>query len=300
MWPTPRRVAYVGARVWLDASTPPAASQDATADVHGRAFALPGTVGSDAEATLAGLRAFDPHVVVIFDPPALPGELQSALAARALECATVGILVSGLPGAEAGFDVRCCDRLVSFDTALTGEGIGGGRVWRAIPPPVSDAFFGDVRTLHGPSRAITIGRSTAHREAIIEPAKHHHDLMQVLHGVTGNVLVDLLSDYDVGVYVPPHGGPGFGVQVGMHLAAGQLLVATLLGPTHGLERDIDYLQVDSAEALARLLERLGRFPEMYFKIRVRGRMKAEHYRASRLFPRLAYDLLADLAAFGRS
>jgi hypothetical protein len=290
----------VGAQVWLDACAPPAASTDAAADVQGRAFVLSGTVGSDAEATLAGLREFDPHAVVVFDPPALPEQMQRALTERALDCATVGILVSGLPGAEANFQARCCDRLVSFDPALTGEGVGAGRVWRAIPPPVSDAFFADVRPLHGSSRAITIGHSTAQREAIIEPAKHHHDLMQVLHGVTGATLVELLADYDVGVYVPPHGGRGFGVQVGLHLAAGQLLVASLLGPTHGLERDIDYLQVDSADALAHLLERLGRFPEMYFRIRVRGRMKAEHYRASRLLARLTYDLLADVAAFGRS
>jgi hypothetical protein len=67
-----------------------------------------------------------------------------------------------------------------------------------------------------------------------------------------------------------------------------------------LERDIDYLHVDSPEGLAWTLDRLGRFPEMYQRIRVRGRLKAEQYRASRLFRRIAHDLLADVNAFGSS
>jgi hypothetical protein len=306
----------MGPKVWLDSCAPPAGADEQESDTEGRLLALDG-IGGDAAtttidnavdgatasataATLAAVRDFDPHAVVIFDPPALAPELRHALAGGALECPTVGILVGGLPDAADGFDGSCCDRLVSFDTALTGATVGARAVWRAIPPPVSDAFFAEVRPLRGASRAIAIGRSTTHREAVIERAKHRHDLMQVLYGVSGAALVELLREYDVGVYVPPHGGPGFGVQVGMHLAAGQLLVASMLGPTHGLEREIDYLQFDSAEALAHLLERLGRFPEMYFRIRVRGRMKAEHYRASRLMARLVYDLLADVAAFGRA
>ena len=36
-----------------------------------------------------------------------------------------------------------------------------------------------------------------------------------------------------------------------------------------------------------VLGRMSRFPEMHHRIRVRGRMKAEQYRASRTFARLA-------------
>jgi hypothetical protein len=250
-----------------------------------------------ADQTLELLRAFAPDVTVIIDPTALDSALARTLAARKPGGVSLGVLVGGVPDGAA-FDASCCDRLVSFDTAVTGAAVAGKSVWRAIPPPVSDAFFADVAPLHRMPRAITVGRSTEYRESILEPAKHHHDLLEVLHGVSGSELVGLLRDYDVGVYVPPQPGPGFGVQVGMHLAAGQLLLAALLGPSHGLERDIDYLQVDSADVLAWVLERLDRFPEMYYRVRVRGRMKAEHYRASRLFARLVFDLLADVEAFG--
>jgi hypothetical protein len=39
---------------------------------------------------------------------------------------------------------------------------------------------------------------------------------------------------------------------------------------------------------------------MHQRVRVRGRLKAEQYRSSRLFARVAGDLLADVAAFGVS
>jgi hypothetical protein len=130
------------------------------------------------------------------------------------------------------------------------------------------------------------------------PAKHHCDLLQVLHGLSGAELVELLNDYDVGVYVGPEDGGGFGWQVGAHMAVGQLLISDRLMPSHGLEPNIDYLQVTSPDELVWVLERLGRFPEMHDAIRVRGRLKAEQYRASRMFARVSHDLLADVAAFG--
>jgi hypothetical protein len=113
-------------------------------------------------------------------------------------------------------------------------------------------------------------------------------------------LHQLLEECDVGVFVARESGGGFGLQVGMHLAAGHLLLAEELMPAHGLERNIDYLHVDSPDGLVWILGRLGRFPEMYQRIRVRGHLKAEQYRASRVFRRLAHDLLSDVRAFGSS
>lgn len=132
------------------------------------------------------------------------------------------------------------------------------------------------------------------------PAQPHHDLLQVIHGVYGESLAELLADYDVGVYIPSELWPRFGPQVGIHLAAGQLLLAEALAPAHGPEQNIDYVQIRSREEVARLLERLEHFPEMYYRIRVRTRPRAEKYRASRVFSRVAYDLFADVAAFGSS
>ena len=210
------------------------------------------------------------------------------------------MLVGGLPAEGSARALEGLDRLISFRPALTGATLGAAELWRAIPPPVSDALFAPVRPLHGVPLVISIGAASAHREEMLMSAKHHHDLLQVIHGVSGEPLAELMGECDVGVYVAPESGGGFGLQVGMHLAAGQLLLAEELIPAHGLERNIDYLHFDSPDGLAWMLERLGRFPEMHQRIRVRGRLKAEQYRASRLFARLTHDLLADVAAFGRA
>lgn len=281
------RAAFVGSPVWLDGCAPTEAMHGLTPE----RFAVTDVV--DAERTLAAISRFRPHVTVVFDPASVPIE-----ALPDASGATLGVLVAGLPeeGSAPGLD--WLDRLVSFAPALTGTPIGGNEVWRAIPPPVSDMLFDEVRPLRHAPRVMSIGRSSSHRETMLMPAKHHHDLLQVIHGVSGEPLHELLRECDVGVFVAPEPGGGFGLQVGMHLAAGHLLLAEELTPAHGLERNLDYLHIDSPDGLAWALDRLGRFPGMHQRIRFRGRLKAEQYRSSRLFRRLAHDLLADVTAFG--
>ncbi len=287
-----RRVAFVGPPVWLDCCAP-----------AGQRFDLP--PHADTERVLADLGAFAPDATVVVAPDQLLGggapAAELARALRASGGATLGVLVGGLPHGAGAEAAAALDRLVAFDPALTRQRVGDAdaEVWRAIPPPVADPLFADVRPLRHAPLAMSIGRASEHRETMLIPAKHDHDLLQLLHGVSGAALAELLREYDVGVYIAPTPGAHFGWQVGAHLAAGQLLLCGTLSPLHGLERGIDYLEVDSAANIVWVLERLGRFPEMYQRIRVRGRMKAEQYRASRLFARVVHDLLADVAAFGR-
>ncbi len=283
---TPPNVAFLGSRVWLDGCAPAGALEGLTAE----RFEAP--LGADSERLLSELAAFGPHVTVVFDPPSIPAELL-----RGIPGVTLGVLVAGAPEHLTPELVQL-DRLLSFSPALTGTVVAGAELWRAIPPPVSDLLFARVRPLSGAPRAMSIGRSTAHREAMLMPAKHHHDLLQVIHGVSGSELLELLLEYDVGVHVGAEPGGSHGQQVGVHLAAGQLLLSDELAPAHGLERNIDYLHVESPDGLVWVLDRLARFPTMHHRIRVRGRLKAEQYRASRVFRRLTHDLLADVSAFG--
>jgi hypothetical protein len=283
----PVRVCFLGSTTWLAGCCPAGAT-------HGLIPRLV-EIGAGAERALSAARAFNPDVTVLFLPTPLPSELVTELPGVTLGVLAADARSPGLADTASGLD-----RLVSFLPALTGTKLGATEVWRAVPWPVGDALYGEVRPIRGRPWAISIGRSTEHREWMLMPAKHHHDLLQVLHGVSGPPLVDLLREYDVGVYVSPEPGGAFGPQVGVHLAAGHLLLMEAPTPGHGLERNIDYLHVDSPAGLEWTLERLARFPEMYQRIRVRGRLKAEQYRASRLFARLTYDLLADVRAFGCS
>jgi hypothetical protein len=281
------RVAFVGPRTWLDGCAPP----ERSSRLLSRRFEL---AGRPSARTIEQLERFGADVTVVLDPLSLEPEPIEGLSG-----VTLGVLCGGAPGASDPLDALSgLDRLVSFDPALTRSPAGPAEIWRAIPPPVADGLYAAVRPLHGAPRAMSIGRSTPYRESMLMPAKHHHDLLQLIHGVSGEPLRELLGEYDVGVHVAPDGPRGFGQQAALHLAAGHLLLSTALAPEHGLEREIDYLRFDSPEGLVWTLERLARFPEMYQRIRVRGRLKAEQHRASRLFDRLLWDLLADVAAFG--
>ncbi|MGH2912125.1 MAG: hypothetical protein ACRDJ3_06580 [Solirubrobacteraceae bacterium] len=283
----PVRVSFLGSITWLEGCCP-------TVATHGLIPQLV-EIGSDAgvERAVSAVRAFNPDVTVLFVPASLPSE-----AVNELPGVTLGVLVGDVRSPGLADTASGLDRLVSFLPALTGTKLGATEVWRAVPWPVGDALYGEVRTLRGRPWAMSVGRSTEHREWMLMPAKHHHDLLQVIHGVSGPPLVELLREYDVGVYVSPEPGGAFGPQVGMHLAAGQLLLAEAPTPAHGLERNIDYLHIDSPAGLVWTLDRLARFPEMHQRIRLRGRLKAEQYRASRLFSRLTHDLLADVRVFG--
>jgi hypothetical protein len=76
------------------------------------------------------------------------------------------------------------------------------------------------------------------------------------------------------------------------------VVSEVLNPRHGLEPGIDYLETGSPDELLDLMLALHRWPGSYDRVRVRGRMKAEQYRASAVYPRLVADLFRDLASFG--
>lgn len=250
---------------------------------------------SDPSEALERLESFQSDVVVVLDPAALEPD-----AVRHLPGTTLGVLPE-LPadGRRAAACARL-DRLVCFQPAHTGTPVGCQEIWRAVPPPVSDAFFRESRPVSRSHRAIAIGVSTSHREAMLMPAKHHHDVLQVIHGIDGEMLMALLEEYEVGIHVNHRRGGGFDWAVGAHLAAGQILLSEPLAPAHGLETNLDYLRFESPEDLVLMLDRLASFPEMHRSVQVRGHLKAETFRASRIFGRLVHDLLHDVAAFGRT
>ena len=107
-----------------------------------------------------------------------------------------------------------------------------------------------------------------------------------------------MADHDVAINLHNEPYPSFENRVSLHLAAGHLVLSEWLSPLHGLEPGIDFLEVSTPGVITRILEVLARYPGTWHRVRVRGRMKAEGFRASRVYPRLVDDLLADLAAFG--
>jgi hypothetical protein len=267
-------------------------------------------VGGDAQVLIDRLGAFDPDVAVVFRPEIIPSGAFSELRA-----ATLGFLTEPLPrsGAANGashedlerrlwelgnVDSANFDRIIAFDPLIATTADRVLPVWRAVPLPVADRFYRSVRPPSAAMPPLFVGRSTAHRERLLTPAKHRFDVLHVAFGVDVARLERLMDEHWVAINAHNEPYPSFENRVCLHLAAGHLTLSEPLSPQHGLEPDIDYLEFHGAQHLERLLDTLERDNTLWHAVRVRGRRKAEQFRASRVYPRLIADLLADLSAFG--
>jgi hypothetical protein len=296
----PLRVAFVGQSTFFRACA-----------LEGDVAGLRGTFvehrgGGDVDALLASLAAIDPHVVVVFRPEIVPpGALGS------LRAATLGFLTEPLPrrgGSHPDLERRLrelrnvdggnFDRIVSFDPLIAESADRVLPVWRSVPLPVADRYYRDVEPLEGRPRAVFIGRSTEHREKMLTDAKHRFDVLHLAFGVDADRLERTLDEHDVGINLHNEPYPSFENRVSLHLAAGHLVLSEPLSPTHGLEPAIDYLVVNGPGDIVAAIDALGRYPGVYHRIRVRGRRKAEGFRASHVWPRLLHDMVGDLATFG--
>jgi hypothetical protein len=217
-------------------------------------------------------------------------------------------IARGAPHVVVALDVAE-EALAGLPTVLTLDGEGGDRVlgrpgdvraWRARPLPVDDRLYADVRPAAGPPRALCLTPSTGRREWMLMLAKHDHDVVHYAHGLTGAALADQLARADVGIAVAAASDLAFPDEALVHLAAGHLLLAEAFVPPCGLEPGIDHVAVASREDVVATLTQLRLRPDAYERLRVRGRLKAEEHRASRVWPRLVRDLLEDIRVFGNT
>ena len=262
--------------------------------------------GAELGRLLGELHAWRPHVVLVFRPEIVP-----AGAFADLDAATLGFLTEPLPrgaGAHEDLEIRLAalrkvdrsnfDRIVAFDHNIVPTAERVLPVWRSLPLPVDDRFYADVEPIRRRPRVMFVGRSTAHREQLLTASKHSFDVLHLAFGVDAGRLDALMREHHVGINLHNEPYPSFENRVSLHLAAGHLVLSEPLDPLHGLEPGIDFIEVGTAGELHNRIELLLRQPDVYHRVRVRGRMKAELFRASKVYPRLVHDLLLDLRAFG--
>src|SRR3954454_11293834 len=296
------RLALIGQATFFETCLPPpSAALDPSFHEYRR--------DGDVERLLADLAGRRPDVVCAFRPELIPaGELQG------LDALTLGFLTEPLPREAAGaphadlarrlwefehVDASNFDRVVAFDPFIAPAASSSLDVWRSIPLPVGDRYYRDVGApLRRGPRLLFVGRSTPHRERVLMDVKHRHDLLHLAFGVGAGELERALDEHDVGINVHNQDYPSFENRVCLHLAAGHLVLSEWLSPGHGLEAGLDFVEINGPGSLWHAVEMLGRFPGLWHRVRVRGRLKSEQFRASRVWPRLVRDAVADVGAFG--
>jgi hypothetical protein len=298
----PLRLAFVGQSSFFRAC----ALDDVLPEVRTAFFDF--RKGLDAERMLGAVERFAPHAVVVFRPEIIPSGLFADLPA-----ATLGFLTEPLPRELDGevhddlkrrlwelehVDRANFDRVVSFDPYIAQVASASVPVWRSLPIPVADRYYAPVRPIEARPRPLFVGRSTPHREWMLTKAKHAHDVVHFAFGVDADDLEGLMREHDVTINVHNQRYLSFENRVCLHLAAGHLVLTEPLSPTHGLEKGLDYVEINTPDFLLWQLDQLADSPNLHHRVRVRGRRKAELYRASRVYPRLVADLYDDLATFG--
>jgi hypothetical protein len=264
---------------------------------------------ADPEPLLAAIEAFDPHVVFVWRPELIP-----AGAFEDVRAITVGYLTEPLPRPGGTphpdlqtrlenlrrADPRNFDRIVSFDPCVVPTVDPVFRVWRCFPIPVTDRYYAPVPDTPSPRpRILFTGRSTEHRERFLGPVKKDFDCVHLAHGVTDDELIPFLRKADVGMNLHNEPYPTFENRVPAYMAAGLLVVTEELSPHHGLVPGRDLLEVRQPWEPWELMAAWERHPHAFHAVRIQGRRAAERFRASRVFPRFAKDLLADVRTFGR-
>jgi hypothetical protein len=305
----PLRLAFVGQQTYFRACAIEQDTPDVTVTfVDHRA-------GRDPAPMRAALDAFAPDAVVLFRPETVPAGVLADVPAPILGFLTEPISRAaagdGGRGGEAlhwdleqrrralaGMDRANVDRLVSFDPLIVPTADEVMEVWRSLPIPVSDRLYGPVRRVAGTPKMIFVGRSTVHRERFLVDVKHRYDCLHVAFGIQADDLERLLEAYDITFNIHNEPYPSFENRVLLHLAAGHLVISEPLSPTHGLEPGVDYVEVSTPEALLEAATAAREDPDAFHLMRVRGRQKAELVRASRVWPALVRDMVADIAAFG--
>lgn len=264
--------------------------------------------GLDPKPLLSALSEIDPDVVVAFRPDVIPDGVFADL-----DAITLGYLTEPLPrdqssshpdldrrlGYLAALDPTNFDRILSFDPLMRASVERVAPLWRSLPLPVADEYFAPVPGGPHRARALFVGRSTEHRELFLASAKHEFDVVHIAHGANDDKLRELLAESDIGINLHNENYPTFENRCATIMAAGNLLISERLSPTHGLEPAIDFLEVTIPEELHRTLFNVRRHPDAYRRVRIRGRHKAEYFRASRVYPRLIRDLVLDVRTFGR-
>ena len=257
---------------------------------------------------LAELRALDPDVVFVWRPELIPAQAFADLGAI-----TVGYLTEPLPRPDTvphadlaarwetlqRTDPGNFDRIVSFDPLVVPTVDTHMRVWRSFPIPVADAYFAPVDPPNPEPRVLFTGRSTRHRERFLGPVKKDFPTVHLAHGVTDEQLMPFLREADIGVNLHNEPYPTFENRVPAYLAAGLLAISEPLSPHHGLQPGRDLLEVREPYGLYELVNQAARTPHAFDTIRRQGRRAAERWRASRVYPRFARDLIADVRTFGR-
>lgn len=256
--------------------------------------------GDDPQILRMHILEHNPDVIIVFKPESIP---HGALAG--IDAIKIGWFTEPIPRESSPkwskyssnhrdlkrrlesaktTDLGQFDKFISYDPLITSTLGSFLDVWKSYPLPVDDHFFKTISTIEVSKPQIGFfGRPTRYRDQFLLPSLHMNDILYVAHGAFGATLDYLLSQITVGINLHNENYPNFENRAPLHLASGHLLLSEPLSPSHGLEPGIDFGCFRSPDQLKDLLAQVFEDFEKFSLMKHRGRMKAEYFRASRIY-----------------
>jgi hypothetical protein len=133
---------------------------------------------------------------------------------------------------------------------------------------------------------------------MLEQVKRVHSIAHIGHGLFGVPLRRLFAACDVQLNLHNNAYPTFENRVSIALAAGHLVISEPLSPSHGLRPGVDYLEVETPEQLLRVVDELVCDRAAHASVQAEGRLRAERFRASRVYPAMLRETLEDVHVSG--
>jgi hypothetical protein len=297
------RLAFIGQKEYFSYT----ALQETAAGVEPRFFHL--HHGGKIESVLPALQAFAPDVVLAFRP-----ELYEAGAFDEIDAVIVGYLTEPLPRPDRAphpdqtdrlrqlhdSDPHNFDRICSYDPYIEEAAAEVFEIWRSFPIPVADGEFstGPLRAPKGEPVLLFAGRGTPHRNHFLDGLKKDFDVVHLAHGVTDERIAPFLAEADISINLHNHPYLNYENRVSHSMAAGIAVITEPLSPRWGLVPSVDYIEVSDRWDLYNAVVTLSHTPDALHSMRISARRKAERFRASRVWPALAREVIADVEAFG--
>jgi hypothetical protein len=287
----PLRVAFVGQRSYFG----PASLPDQLPGLHSSFVDY--SFGDDITRAAQEIRAIAPHVVVAFRPEKL-----TSLLGTVGPSLRIGMFTEPVASKRVNrhADLRrrrrelhelhpnSCNLYIGFNPLFAEAWSSLVELSSCMPIPVRDDIYINPNLIGecDISGGIFVGRVTERRNHFLAPLKHHFEWTVVDHGLRN------LDDVSIAVNLHNEKYANYENRVSLHLARGHLVLTEPLQPMYELHEGLNILNFQIPSQLQELVESIEADPARYRQIAIRGRLAADSFRASRLWP----DRLVDLAS----
>jgi len=244
------------------------------------------------------IEEYDPDIVIIYRPEVMDPEFLRKIKAKAI---SVAYFTEPLPfvGFEAEFDLvrrfepfknydfESCDFNVTYNEITCASLQKLTEILFSHPLPVDDALFTKSLPDLDKIRGIFYGRVTEARNKFLMPLKHNYDWTVIDHGYLEE---SFFRNFNVGLNLHSDSYVNFENRILYHMAQSLLVLSEPIVSDIGLEKNVHYLEFNSAQDLYEVLDKFNENLELATNLIIAGHNKALQFKTSNFLSKLEQEI----------